>query len=124
MAHPHKDAAMDFLRLVASGKVRAAYEKHVAAGFRHHNPFFKGDAASLMAAMQENAAKNPDKVLEIHSAIQEGDRVVVFSHVRQNPKDRGAAVFHIFRFERDRIAEMWDVGQPVPEDAINKNGMF
>jgi predicted SnoaL-like aldol condensation-catalyzing enzyme len=85
MAKSHKDAAVEFLKLVASGKVREAYQKHVGPGFRHHNPFFRGDAASLMEAMEQNAAKNPNKVLEIQSAIQEGNRVAVFSRVRQNP---------------------------------------
>ena len=95
MAQSQKDAAIDFLKLVASGKVRDAYRKHVGAAFRHHNPFFRGDAAALMEAMEQNATKNPDKVLEIKSAIQEGDRVAVFSHVRQKPEDRGGAVVHL-----------------------------
>ena len=124
MTKSHKDGAVEFLRLVASGKVREAYQKHVGAGFRHHNPFFRGDAASLMEAMEQNAAKNPDKLLEIQSAIQEGDLVAVFSHVRQNPEDRGGAVVHIFRFEKDRIVEFWDIGQAVPEQSANENGMF
>ena len=124
MAKSHKDAAVDFLQLVAAGKVREAYEKHVGAEFRHHNPYFRGDAAALMEAMEQNAAKNPDKLLEIQTAIQEGDRVAVFSRVRQNPQDRGGAVVHIFRFDLDRIVELWDVGQPVPEESVNENGMF
>jgi predicted SnoaL-like aldol condensation-catalyzing enzyme len=124
MAKSHKDAAVEFLKLVASGKVREAYQKHVGPGFRHHNPFFRGDAASLMEAMEQNAAKNPNKVLEIQSAIQEGNRVAVFSRVRQNPEDRGGAVVHIFRFEKDRIVEFWDIGQAVPEQSVNENDMF
>jgi predicted SnoaL-like aldol condensation-catalyzing enzyme len=124
MAKSHKDAAVEFLKLVASGKVREAYQKHVGPGFRHHNPFFRGDAASLMEAMEQNAAKNLNKVLEIQSAIQEGNRVAVFSRVRQNPEDRGGAVVHIFRFEKDRIVEFWDIGQAVPEQSVNENDMF
>ena len=77
-----------------------------------------------MEAMEQNAAKSPNKVLEIQSAIQEDDRVAVFSRVRQQPKDRGGAVVHIFRFENDRIVELWDVGQAVPEQSVNENGMF
>jgi predicted SnoaL-like aldol condensation-catalyzing enzyme len=74
--------------------------------------------------MEENAAQNPNKVLEIQRALQDGDLVAVHSHVRQQPGDRGAAVVHIFRFEGDRIAELWDVGQPVPESSPNELGMF
>jgi predicted SnoaL-like aldol condensation-catalyzing enzyme len=124
MVQSHKDAAVDFLRLVAAGRVREAYLRHVGPGFRHHNPFFHGDAASLKEAMAENAARHPDKVLEVHTAIQEGERVAVFSHVRQNPRDRGGAVVHLLRFENDRIVEFWDVGQPIPEQSVNENGMF
>lgn len=119
-----KEAAVEFLTLAATGKVRDAYERHVGPGFRHHNPYFRGDADSLMKAMEENAAQNSDKSLEVQTALQDGDRVAVFSRVRQKPGDRGAAVVHIFRFEGNRIAELWDVGQAVPEESVNENEMF
>lgn len=119
-----KDAAIAFLTLVASGHVREAYTQHIGAGFRHHNPFFAGDADSLMAAMEENARENPDKRLDVKRALEDGDLVAVHSHVRQRPDDRGAAVVHIFRFEGDRIVEVWDAGQPVPAESVNANGMF
>jgi predicted SnoaL-like aldol condensation-catalyzing enzyme len=120
----NKDTAVSFLHLAASGRVRDAYAKCVAANFRHHNPFFAGDAQALMAGMEENARQNPDKRLDILRALEDGDMVAVHSHVRQKADDRGAAVVHVFRFEDDRIAELWDVGQPVPAESVNANGMF
>jgi len=123
-AQGQKEAAMDFLRLVASGNVREAYRRYVGSEFRHHNAYFPSDADSLRAAMEENAAQNPNKVLEIQRALQDGDLVAVHSHVRQQPGDRGAAVVHIFRFQGDRIVELWDVGQAVPESSPNELGMF
>ena len=122
--HSRKEAAMEFLRLVASGKVREAYRKHVGPDFRHHNPYFRGDAESLMVAMEANAAKNPDKVLEIQRALQDGDLVAVHSRVRQKPGDLGGAVVHIFRFQGNLIVELWDIGQEVPKDSPNEYGMF
>ena len=119
-----KEAAMDFLRLAGSGKVREAYNKYVGPDFRHHNAYFPSDAESLRTAMEENAAQNPNKVLEIQRALQDGDLVAVHSHVKQQPGDRGAAVVHIFRFQGDRIVELWDVGQAVPESSPNELGMF
>ena len=119
-----KEIAIDFLHSAASGNVRDAYRNYVAPNFRHHNAFFKGDAEALMLAIEENAAKNPQKTLEIHHAIREGDLVAIHSHVRMNPNDRGAGLVHIFRFEGDRIAELWDLAQPVPEESPNENGMF
>ena len=47
-----------------------------------------------------------------------------YSHIKQNETDRGAAVCHIFRFENNKIVEMWDVGQLIPENMLNEMGMF
>jgi predicted SnoaL-like aldol condensation-catalyzing enzyme len=124
MAENNKDMAVLFLKMAASGEVREAYARFVGPGFRHHNPFFEGSAESLMAGMEENARQNPNKVLEVKRAIAEGELVAVHSHVRQNPDDRGGSVTHIFRFENGRIVELWDVGQPVPEQSPNQYGMF
>lgn len=121
---PQKQAAIDFLALVASGEVYEAYERYVGAEFRHHNPNVNGDADSLRRAMQMNASKNPLKLLEVQFALQDGDRVAVFSRVRQHADDRGGAAVHLFRFADERIAEFWDIGQAVPDVSINENGMF
>ena len=119
-----KDLAISFLRQAASGRVREAYSQHVSKGFRHHNPFFAGDAQALMVGMEENARQNPDKRLDVLHALEEGDLVAVHSRVQHRADDRGAALVHLFRFEGDRIAELWDIGQPVPAESVNANGMF
>lgn len=126
MTHDHslKDAALSFLRLVAAGKVRDAYDRHVGASFRHHNAYFRGDRESLLRGMEQNAAKNPDKVIEVKLALQDSAYVAVHSHVRQHSQDRGVAVVHLFRFEEGRIVELWDVGQPIPPSSPNEHGMF
>ncbi len=120
----HKDVAIGFLMLVAQGRVQQAFDQHIAPGFRHHNPHFRGDAAALKEAMLENARENPHKVLDVQRALQDGDQVAVMSHIRQRSGELGAAVVHICRFEGDRIVEMWDVGQAVPAQSANENGMF
>ncbi|MFF2445511.1 nuclear transport factor 2 family protein [Neobacillus sp. NPDC058068] len=119
-----KEKAVSFLQIVASGKVREAYQAYIGPDFRHHNPYFRGDAESLMLAMEENAAMNPHKILEVKLAIQEKDTVAVHSHVKQNPEDLGGAVVHIFRFQNNQIVELWDIGQPIPENSPNENSMF
>ena len=120
----HKEAAISFLQLVASGKVREAFQNYIGSSFRHHNPFFRGDADSLRTGMEENAAKNPGKLLEVQRVLEDRDLVSVHSRVRQSTGDRGAAVVHIFRFQGDRVVELWDMGQPEPENSPNENGMF
>ena len=119
-----KEIAVSFLQLVASGNIREAYQSYISPDFSHHNPYFHGDADSLMHAMEGDAAENPLKILEIKLVIQEKDTVVIHSHVKQNPDDIGVALVHIFRFQDNQIAELWDIGQPLPEDSPNENGMF
>jgi len=119
-----KDVAVDFLKLSAAGRADVAFERYAAPGFRHHNPYFPGDARSLRDAMQANAAQHPAKVLEVQRALQDGQEVAVFSRVDMGPGGSTVAVVHIFRFEGERIVELWDIGQPVPQGGANENGMF
>jgi predicted SnoaL-like aldol condensation-catalyzing enzyme len=96
----------------------------VGGNFRHHNAYFRGDPESLIAAMEENAAKNPGKILEFQRTLEDGNLVAVHSRMRTNLSDPGASLVHIFRFDGDLIVELWDVAQAVPKDSPNQNGMF
>ena len=124
MAANNKNAAVSFLRLAASGRAREAFGTYAGPGFRHHNPWFAGDADSLAAAMDENARQNPDKKLDVLRAVEEGDLVAVHSYVKHGPDDRGFGLVHIFRFEGGRIVELWDLAQAVPAESPNVHGMF
>jgi predicted SnoaL-like aldol condensation-catalyzing enzyme len=42
----------------------------------------------------------------------------------RSPDHHGAALVHLFRFEGDRIAELWDIGLPVPAESVNTNARF
>ena len=119
-----KEIATEFLMLAASGRAKDAFARFVGDGFRHHNGYFPGDGPSLMTAMDENAKQFPGKTLEVKIAVEEGDKVATFSKVVHSPGETGAAVVHIFRFAGGKIAELWDVGQAVPEDSPNEYGMF
>ena len=48
-------------------------------------------------------------------AHADGDWVIVHSLVRMSPEDRAITVVDILH---------WDVVQPMPENALNDNGMF
>ena len=120
----HRSVAAAFLRAAAAGRAREAFANHGAPGFRHHNPYFPGDADSLAAGMDDNAAKFPDKVLTVRHVLEDGDYVAVHSSVHMQPGDPGIAVVHLFRFEGDRIADLWDVAQQLEADSPNENGAF
>lgn len=123
-ATTYKEIALDFLYLSAKGDSREAFGKYVGENFKHHNVYFKGDAETLMIAMEESAKQMPDKIFEVKRALEDGNLVAVHSHVRLTPDSLGYAVMHIFRFEDGKIAELWDFGQEVPADMVNENGIF
>ena len=124
MADSNAARATDFLRLASQGDVEQAFALYVTDDFRHHNPWFAGDAQSLMRAMADNARQHPAKSWEPLRTVEEGRVVCVHSRIRLEPAGRAIAAVHILRIEGDRIAELWDVTQPEPDDVVNSLGMF
>jgi len=118
-----KTTALDFLRLAREGH-RSAAERLLAPGGRHHNPYFAAGLPALLDGIEAAAKASANRTFDVKHVVAEGDFVVVHSHVRQDPNAPGAAVVHLFRFDGDRIAELWDVGQPVPAENVNADGMF
>ena len=123
MTDMNRDMAISFLKNAASGKLDDAYSL-VARNFRHHNAYFPGDAESLKAGMADAHKQFPNTKIDVQRAIAEGDLVAVHSRVQHAPERPAIAVVHIFRFEDDKIAELWDVGMEVPNDSPNENGAF
>ena len=119
-----KEAAVKFLQMIVAGNIREAYSSFVSRDMRHHNTAFAGDAASLERAMMDDQSRFPEKMFAVKHVLEDGGLVAVHSHIRMNRDENGYAVVHMFRFEDDRIIEMWDIIQAVPENSPNSNGMF
>lgn len=119
-----KDISKEFLTLCSKGDSRKAFGLYVGNDFKHHNPYFKGDAESLMVAMEESAKINPNKIFQVKNIIEDGNFVSVHSYIQQAENNMEIAVVHILKFDSDKIVEAWDIIQPFPETIVNKNGMF
>lgn len=119
-----KQSAISFLKLAVSGRLDEAYGDYISPNFRHHNPYFAGDAESLKTGMAEAHEKFPDTTLEVQHVLEEGDLVAVHSKVRHSSGTPEIAVVHLFRFEGTRVAQLWDIGIEAPKDSPNENGMF
>jgi predicted SnoaL-like aldol condensation-catalyzing enzyme len=120
----HKNIAVNFLNLVTKGNIREAYKTYTSSTFIHHNPHFKGDRESLAQAMEENHNLFPNKTYEVKHVLEDDDLVAVHGRVQLFEGGKTIAVVHIFRFEDDKIVELWDVGQEIPQDSLNEQGMF
>ncbi len=119
-----KQAAVDFLRLGTAGHVEEAYQKYVDMQGKHHNPYFPTGFATLKHGMSDNHAQFPNKQLLVQHVLGDGELVAVHSHIVIRPGEQGIAAVHLFRFDQGKIVELWDIGQPVPADSPNQDGVF
>jgi len=118
-----KQLALEFLRSARAGD-RTVLDGMVTPNARHHNPYFGAGMPILLDAIVAAAKASPRGEMQVRRVLGDGDLVAVHSHVHQEPGDRGVAVVHLLRFEGERIAEFWDIAQPVPEQNPNSDGMF
>lgn len=97
---------------------------YVGDRYVQHNP----NAADGRDGFRKFVAFLRDKYPQSHSEIKrafvDGDYVILHVHAVREPGTRGSAIMDIFRLERGKIVEHWDVNQPVPEQAANGNTMF
>ena len=119
-----KDAAAQFLKLVVAGRIEEAYDRYVDMRGRHHNPYFPAGFPSLRQAMIDDEGRHPHKELVIQHVLGDGDVAAVHSRLVMGPEAPGMTVVHLFRFEGEKIVEMWDVGAPLPADSPNADGAF
>jgi predicted SnoaL-like aldol condensation-catalyzing enzyme len=120
-----RQTALAFLNQVVIGRISEAFEKYIARqGFRHHNPHFRGDRESLKAAMMDANLKFPNTKLDVQHVFEEDDLVAVHSRVKHSDDAPEIAVVHIFRFEREKVVELWDVSMQAPPKSTNENGLF
>ena len=105
-------------------KVREAFETWVEPGYIQHNPLAKTGRDAAIAFLEPFFQSHPDASYSITRIIADGNLVAVHSHAKFTAEDRGLAVVDILRVDHCKIAEHWDVAQPVPEKSANSNGMF
>ena len=105
-------------------RVREAFETWVDPGYIQHNPLAATGRDAAIAFLEPFFQGHPDAVYSIKRILADGNLVAVHSHAKFTADDRGLAVVDILRVEHCKIAEHWDVAQPVPEKTANSNGMF
>jgi predicted SnoaL-like aldol condensation-catalyzing enzyme len=105
-------------------RVREAFETWVEPGYIQHNPMAATGREAAIAFLEPFLRDHPDTTYSIKRIIADGNLVAVHSHARFTPGDRGLAVVDILRVDHCKIAEHWDVVEPVPEKSANSNGMF
>lgn len=105
-------------------KVAEAFDLYVGPTYIQHNPSVPDGREGSTQALTWLTSTYPSMKVSVKRAFTDGNFVILHSHSTMKEGDPGQAIVDIFRFENGKIVEHWDVLQPVPAEAKNKNGMF
>jgi len=117
--------AIAFLDMVFNQKkVKEGFDTYVGDKYIQHNPIAADGKQAAVEVLGKALQALPGWSYEFKHAYVDGDYAIIHSHVRMKADDRGMAVIDIFRFEKGKVVEHWDVVQPIPEKSANNNTMF
>lgn len=120
-----KDIVVAFFRMMYQDKeVEQAMNTYVSNDLVQHDPYLPSGAAAMTDFFVPYFEQHPQASADIKRVIAEGDVVVVHSLWKESPEDAGQAMIDIFRVDKGKIVEHWDVSQDIPENPANSNGMF
>jgi predicted SnoaL-like aldol condensation-catalyzing enzyme len=105
---------------IDSGAVDALFDP----GYIQHNPNAATGSQGLKEMLDRAKVKYPKCEHRVKRMLVDGDLVAAHVHVIFNPGEEGFAVVDIFRIAKGRIAEHWDVMQPITAISKNNNGRF
>ncbi len=120
----NKKIVVDFYDKAINQKDFEAASKHLGSRYTQHNPNAADGPEGLKAFLQFLKEKFPASRSEIKRVFADGDFVILHVHAVREPGARGNAIVDIFKLENGKVVEHWDVVQPIPEKAVNTNGMF
>jgi predicted SnoaL-like aldol condensation-catalyzing enzyme len=117
--------AIAFLDMVFNKKkVKEGFDTYVGDKYIQHNPIAADGKEAAVTILGHVLQQLPGWSYEFKHAYVDGDIVIVHSLVKMKAEDRGNAVVDIFRFEKGKVVEHWDVVQAIPEKSANNNTMF
>ena len=121
----NKEIVTDFYNLIfRDHKPEEAFARHGGDRYIQHNPRVPDGKDAVINYFGPFFKANPEAKSEIKRVLADGDLVVLHVHSRTTPSDRGRAIVDIFRVEKGKVVEHWDVVQDIPEKAANTNTMF
>jgi predicted SnoaL-like aldol condensation-catalyzing enzyme len=126
----HKNVAIEYLKLIGSGKYKEGL-RFFTTDCKTHNPYVSGSMESLtdaMIAASKNIGKqNTEPAFTVRRVLEDGDFVAVHTELltnKYNLGDGGLTQVHLFHFKGVKIVEYWDITQQIHMDMPNASGAF
>lgn len=126
IANQNKELVVNFYNEVLFQGKYKSIDKYIGDKYIQHNPHVP-DGKEALAKLIKGFVPSSGEVEpfgEIIRVIAENDLVVLHIKNFNWPTKNGSAVIDIFRVEKGKIVEHWDVVQEIPEKSANNNTMF
>jgi predicted SnoaL-like aldol condensation-catalyzing enzyme len=120
----NKQTVLSFYEVALNNKDFEAASELIGPRYVQHNPLIADGIDGLKGFIGYLRETFPELRAEIKSIFAERDFVIAHLHGVRVPGQRGSAIVDIFKLEHGKIVEHWDVMQPIPAEAENRNGMF
>ncbi len=115
MEDSNKKIVRDFYEMAFNQhKPTEAAKKYIGDKYIQHNPYVPNGADAFYGYFEGFFKEHPQSHVEIKRVVAEGDLVVLHLNSKMDDNDRGRAIVDIFRLEKGKIVEHWDVIQDVP----------
>lgn len=102
-----------------------AVDRYWAKDYIQHNPYMADGTEAVKQFVEKiGLLKGPKFKVEFLRVAAEGDLVFVQTRQPKMGDNPEMVIVDIFRVANGKIAEHWDVMQPVPADAVNKRPMY
>jgi predicted SnoaL-like aldol condensation-catalyzing enzyme len=107
------------------GRALEAVNRFIADDFLQHSPHIAPGKTGLADYLQARAgaAASSGRTSRIARVLADGDFVLVHRRVTTNADRRGVAYADLFRVRDGKIAEHWDVIQPIPPRSVSGRSM-
>jgi predicted SnoaL-like aldol condensation-catalyzing enzyme len=113
----------NFYDNVFIAKNASAAVNYLKENYIQHNPNVPTGREVFINTFTKIFQQNPNFNTQIQRIYTDGDYVIV--HSFSPSKDSGNAIVDIYRIDNNgKIAEHWDVIQPIPSKPANNNTMF
>ncbi|MCD7868874.1 MAG: ester cyclase [Clostridiales bacterium] len=109
----NKELIQAFYKEFFNDHIVESADKYVAEDYKQHNPGVSQGRAGLKEAFADKFISNPTFRLEIQRIISEDDMAAVYLKNVDPEGNTLCRVVDIYRIENGRLAEHWDVLQPV-----------
>ncbi|MHB0774247.1 nuclear transport factor 2 family protein [Halomonas sp. WWR20] len=117
----NKDIVMDYYDLMMYRETPdfEGAEKYWDDHYIQHDALIPQGREAIKQFTRELYEKYPERWTQTKRVWVDGNFVIMHLHVIEEPGTPGLSMIDIFRVEKDKVVEHWDVFQAIPVDAIN-----